>query len=640
MARHDDRPAILFGSSWPSLTAAYALAAQGVEIWVCAPSRFPAAYLRGARYVAVPDPAYDEAGAIEALCGLANRLAAPPVIVPGTDRFAQALARHRDRLDRHSACCVTDAETADRVIDKRRFALWAGRHAPSYPTAVTASHFRPGHEVPFPVAARPAFTDWSDIAAYGHPPAPTLRGIGLTVLEDATAWEAYRQKWGALLPFILVQGYVQGDTRDMYSIGLYADRAATINALFVSRKLRGYPPHYGDATACRNDHVPATVISEVEDIVARLRLQGIMEFEYKRDPASGQFRLLEINLRPWVLIGGSAASPANIPYAAYRDLCGRPLAPVRTNDPVARVTYCLLFDDLLVATVLGRRFDRAYGWSPLAWWKSLRAERTIFLDFNRYTWPVGFRHIFGQLFRWLTKDRLQSLRHLAGPANGMGVFLDRLKQSFFDRHLIRFDRRHDIETAYPVPLAGLTIDSPRMAQGQPYRAVPESVFAAAVSALPPDLSRFTFVDFGAGKGRALILAARAGFGRVVGVEFAAELFAVATVNIARFKAREGAVAIDCRLGDAVEFPIPDGPVVFFFHNPFDKPVMEQVMSNIRTAYEREPRDMFVLYAKPVSASAIERQGIFRRLARVRPRPLLRHRRHYETVIYATGRDVG
>ena len=74
MAADDDRPAILFGQAWPSLTAAYALAVHGVEIWVCAPSRFPAAYLRGAGYAAAPDPATDEAGAIDALCRLARGL--------------------------------------------------------------------------------------------------------------------------------------------------------------------------------------------------------------------------------------------------------------------------------------------------------------------------------------------------------------------------------------------------------------------------------------------------------------------------------------------------------------------------------------------------------------------------------------
>ena len=227
-----------------------------------------------------------------------------------------------------------------------------------------------------------------------------------------------------------------------------------------------------------------------------------------------------------------------------------------------------------------------------------------------------------------------------GPWRRAVATLRGLNRRLFDRQLVRFDRRYDIDTAYPVPLDGLTIDSPMATHGQTYRAVPASVFAAAISALPPDLSRFTFVDFGSGKGRALILAARAGFGHVIGVEFAAELHAIATVNAVRYAATDGGTAIDCRLGDATDFPIPDGPAVFFFHNPFDGPVMAQVMANIRAAYDRSPREMYVLYAHPRFAGTVERQGIFRRVARVRPRTLLRHRYLYETLVYAAGPETG
>jgi SAM-dependent methyltransferase len=222
----------------------------------------------------------------------------------------------------------------------------------------------------------------------------------------------------------------------------------------------------------------------------------------------------------------------------------------------------------------------------------------------------------------------------------LAAILGELHQRLFDHHLGRFDRRYDVETAHPLPLSGLTIDSPRADHGQSYRAVPEPVFTAAISVLPSDLTRFTFVDFGAGKGRVLILAARAGFGRVVGVEFAVELFTLANLNIAQFAANDGTSAIDCRLGDAAEFPIPDGPAVFFFYNPFDASVMAEVMANIRAAYDGAPRDMFVLYTRPQFAATVDRTEIFRRVARVRPRTLLRYQSHFETLVYAAGPETG
>ena len=49
--------------------------------------------------------------------------------------------------------------------------------------------------------------------------------------------------------------------------------------------------------------------------------------------------------------------------------------------------------------------------------------------------------------------------------------------------------------------------------------------------------------------------------------------------------------------------------------------------------------MYVLYAHPRFAATVEGQGIFRRVARVRPRTLLRHRYLYETLIYATAPET-
>ena len=60
------------------------------------------------------------------------------------------------------------------------------------------------------------------------------------------------------------------------------------------------------------------------------------------------------------------------------------------------------------------------------------------------------------------------------------------------------------------------------------------MFDWALSAIDDDLSQLSFVDYGAGKGRVLLLAAQHPFAAVGGIEFAEELHDDAAMNIAQF----------------------------------------------------------------------------------------------------------
>ena len=64
-----------------------------------------------------------------------------------------------------------------------------------------------------------------------------------------------------------------------------------------------------------------------------------------------------------------------------------------------------------------------------------------------------------------------------------------------------------------------------------YRGIWPRIFEAAMQAAPLEYSRFTFVDYGSGKGKAMFLAAEYPFKRIVGVEFAPALHEIACKNL-------------------------------------------------------------------------------------------------------------
>ena len=165
----------------------------------------------------------------------------------------------------------------------------------------------------------------------------------------------------------------------------------------------------------------------------------------------------------------------------------------------------------------------------------------------------------------------------------------------------RFDRKYGLETVNRVELDSLSIDSANKVYGVLYEATPVHTFRAIIGSLPIMLSDYVFVDFGSGKGRVLIAAAEQGFKQVIGVEFSRELCGIAERNLNSYNAkRRTDTVVDIHCMDATEFEIPDSPCVLYLFNPFDRPVLERVVENIKRSYERNPRKIYIVHYNPVN----------------------------------------
>jgi SAM-dependent methyltransferase len=159
-----------------------------------------------------------------------------------------------------------------------------------------------------------------------------------------------------------------------------------------------------------------------------------------------------------------------------------------------------------------------------------------------------------------------------------------------------FDQAHGVDTGGVTHLKRLRLaGDPR--DSVPHIASDPDEFDSALAALPVDPARFTFVDLGAGKGRALLLAARRGFRRIVGVVFAREVVDVAQGNLRAARLPEG---VDARVieQDATTYELPQEPLVLFMYNPFGGQTMQAVARRTRAALERHPRPLHVLYLNP------------------------------------------
>jgi len=191
---------------------------------------------------------------------------------------------------------------------------------------------------------------------------------------------------------------------------------------------------------------------------------------------------------------------------------------------------------------------------------------------------------------------------------------------------LAFDRRHGVDTAADADPGWMAeIASPSWRHGAGYDPVPETEFRRALDSVPHDLTGWTFVDYGAGKGKALLLASERAFARIVGVEYQTRLAAAARENAKRWRDGSRAASIEVVEGDALDFPVPGGPLVLFFHHPFEAPVFERVLERIAAAVAAEPRPVWLVYHDPRCGEWVERAGF-------RPRARL----NGGTVVYAVG----
>jgi SAM-dependent methyltransferase len=178
-----------------------------------------------------------------------------------------------------------------------------------------------------------------------------------------------------------------------------------------------------------------------------------------------------------------------------------------------------------------------------------------------------------------------------------------------------WDRRRGVETETPVRLENLDFDTPSLKHAQFYLPTNLWTFREMIGELTDFGVRpraFSLVDFGCGKGRVLLMALEAGFRVVIGVEFAPDLARIASDNLRAYRGRRQGATVLCM--DAVDLPIPTGPVVLFLFNPFAGPVLEAVADNIERSFIEERRPMFVVHLYPQPESPFDRGAPFVRVA--------------------------
>jgi SAM-dependent methyltransferase len=166
-----------------------------------------------------------------------------------------------------------------------------------------------------------------------------------------------------------------------------------------------------------------------------------------------------------------------------------------------------------------------------------------------------------------------------------------------------FDKWNGIESAGAAIPGELTVSGPNGAKATPYLPVRPPIFQRALSSLKIDYPKYLFVDIGSGKGRAVFLASRFSFHKLIGVEFAKELHEQALKN-SRLWSVDDPQRINFVWQDILEFEFPLRPSVVFLYHPFGPDVMRALLDRLRSSIEKCPREVIMIYVNPENESVI------------------------------------
>ncbi len=141
--------------------------------------------------------------------------------------------------------------------------------------------------------------------------------------------------------------------------------------------------------------------------------------------------------------------------------------------------------------------------------------------------------------------------------------------------------------------------------------IPRLVLDWALSALPEDLKTYAFVDFRAGNGRTILLAARRNFEVIYGYAFDAQAHEDLEMNIAQYPRS----LMSCRnlraiRGDIDGVSIPEQPAVLFFPNSARERHLGIILNHVASSFRLNPRPLYLVFDKAAKDTQPEHEDIF------------------------------
>jgi len=259
---------------------------------------------------------------LETLRLLSTKLEQAPVLIVTNDAVVLTISEFRDELAGFFHIRLPKHETVLMLYDKGRFHEFATANGFPVPQAKVVR--RPEdillvRELRFPVIMKPA--DKRNVLS-GCAPRVVVAG-------DWESAERSCQKLHEVAGDVIVQERVEGPDNAIYFCLFYRKSSAE-TAMFTGRKLASTPPGVGNTAYCTGAKDVRGLEEVTQSILERVDFVGFGSIEYKWDPASERFVIIEptVGRTNWQE-EIATLSGMNLPLAGYCYECGLP-PPIQT----------------------------------------------------------------------------------------------------------------------------------------------------------------------------------------------------------------------------------------------------------------------------------------------------------------------
>jgi D-aspartate ligase len=344
----------VIGGDYQGLGIIRSLGRRGIPICVLDDEHSIGRFSRYATHaIRVPD-LREEAGTINTLISTGRRFGLEGwVLYPTREETVAALSRHRAELSKTFRVPTPDWNRVRWAWDKRNTYVLAGRLG-----------------IPAPRTWYPRdSSDLTDVDA--DPPFVVKPAIKEDFLyaTKAKAWRAndreelqdrFERAARLVRPGgVMIQELVPGDGRNQFACCAFVKNGEMI-ATMLARRRRQHPPEFGRAST----FVETVDLPELEEISGRffgaIRYSGLAELEYKLDPRTGEFKLLDFNARTWGYHTLGSAAGIDFPYLQFADQMGVPVRRCRARVGTRWVRVVTDLPTALTEIHRGRLRPRAY----------------------------------------------------------------------------------------------------------------------------------------------------------------------------------------------------------------------------------------------------------------------------------------
>jgi D-aspartate ligase len=302
-------------------------------------------YTRYARVRRAPDSRSEPERLLPFLLDLADGLGAPAVIFPTRDDDLVFLDRFRRELERSFLLVLPGPEALDVCLDKAKTAAAAERagvktpHSQAIQSRAELDRLLPG--LAFPCVLKPQ-------AAHHWRKPGVWQSAGSRKAIAAASAQQLQAEYDRICPReprALVQEIVPGGDDCLWIAACYLDREGKFAGGFTAQKLLQVPAGFGTGCVVQTVDRP-DLLARAAALLESIGFRGLAEVEFKKDAADGEYKLIEINPRPWDQhLLGRACGP-DLVYLAYCDLAGlpKPATALRTvgHKWIAEEVYAFL----------------------------------------------------------------------------------------------------------------------------------------------------------------------------------------------------------------------------------------------------------------------------------------------------------